>query len=597
MSYMSPEPPGPSPRDAAKLDSWKQIAAYLGREVRTAQRWEKGEGLPVHRHQHGSRGTVFAYPSEIDAWLASRSECPATTAMTATASTPERSGGARWIRLNALAAAVAAVLVALWFSGRPGPADPSARNVSRLLVLPLEAIGADPLEETTGRILHEELIRSLAALDPERLSVIGRTSAMRYDATGLGLPELGASLGVDHVLEGSVRRREGKLQVVARLVRIEGESEVWSESYSLAEAELPRQEDRFAREVCQALALELLDHGDSAAPAPPNEDPRARAAWQRGRYLWHKGTRKGFEASIPHYEEALEHDARYAPAHVGLASAYGLLGRYGAKPPREVFPKARAAAERALELDPDSAEAHSVLALVHFYYDWNFDAAAREFHTALRLGPELALTHHTYAHFLSCLGLHEEGLASARKARELEPLWPLVIADTAWFHYRARDFESAAAESRRALELEPGMSSAVHCLVESLRRMGEERAAWAEMRADLDARGLLARVPGIDGDDPRTALDNVRRWYRDEVERVAEERFVSIHSQVFSLTGLNRDDEVLEWLDASVETRDRVALLTLVHPAFDELREDPRFRTFVQNMGFPSDPARLLGTG
>lgn len=597
MSPKSSDTSSPhAPEVEVKLDSWKQIAAYLEREVRTVQRWEKSEGLPVHRHHHGSRGTVFAFRSEVDAWLASRSSQqgpePSNTSVppNQVSETIQRSGPGK---RRALVGLVVALLIAsVWLAASSGAGRESGAPGTRLLVLPLAAIGEDPLETTTGHGLHEELITGLARLAPERLSVIGRTSALRYGATGLSLAEIGDALGVEYVLEGSIRQREGALYVTSRLVRASEESEMWSANYSLDIEGLEQAERRVSRAICEALAIQLVGI-DPTPPSNTTENSDAHAAWLRGRYLWHKGTHAGFSASLPHFEQALEHDNDFVEAHVGLANSYNLIGRYGRQPASEVFPRGKAAAQRALELDPNCAEAHAALAMVHFYYDWDFEAAAREFETALRLGPELALTHHTYAHFLSCMGLHEQGLAAVRRARELEPLWPLVIADTAWFHYRARDFTRGAEESRRALELEPGMASAVLCLVACLRRLDEVEAAWVEMRSYLDSAGLLAKIPGLEGGDPETALRNVRLWMRAEVERAAEAGYVSAHSQVFSLTELDRDEEVLSWLEESLVTRDRVALLTLVHPAFDDLRKDARFQAIVDQVGFD----RVSGTG
>ena len=577
-----------------RLDSWKQIASYLQRDVRTVQRWEKSEGLPIQRHQHGSRGTVFAYPDEIDVWLEGRTSGQEPESAGQPVPVQESSPGASARRPAWVApffVLLVLVGVALWQFGGAGEAAPT--GAARVLVLPFSAVASDPLEETTGRALHEQLITDLAGLAPERLAVIGRTSALRYGATGLGLAEIGDALGVDHVLEGAIRRQEGALQVTARLVRATGQSVIWSGDFTLDVTDLAQDEDRMVREVCAAVADRVLEQ-QAPATSAGTDDPAARAAWLRGRYLWHKGTPEGFLASLPHFEEALEHDPDFVDAHVGLANAYNLLGRYGQLPAHEVFPKSREAATRALLLDPDSAEAHAAMALVHFYYEWDFEAAARAFHTSLQRGPGLALTHHAYAHFLSCLGLHELGLAHAQRARELEPLWPLVIVDTAWFHFRARDYEQAVAESRRALQLEPGMPGAVTCLVESLQQLGDPEAAWVEMRAYLDGRGLLAKIPGLAGEDPAGSLRAVRLWKRAEIERMAQQTFLSAHAQVFSLAGLGRDDELLTWLATALETRDRVALLTRVHPAFDSLRDDPRFQAVVDAVGFPSDPEALI---
>ena len=590
MSHaLSDNGPVAEPVDEPRLDSWKQIAAYLERKVRTVQRWEKSEGLPVHRHQHASRGTVFAYRSEIDDWLKERTGRPeGTDGAPEAPAAPERA--LRRSRARRVLVGLAAVLVAAVVY-RFTVATPEAATRSRLLVLPFTAIVGDPVEESIGRALHEHLITSLAGLDAERLAVIGRTSALRYGS--IRLAPIGRVVDVDHVLEGTIRRVEGTLLVTTRLVGSAREHEVWSDTFELGAIGDVGRERTLAREVCAAVGHELLGLGALPVPAP-DVDPRAFDAWQRGRYLWHKGTHDGFAASLPLFEEALSTDPAFVAAHVGRANALVMLGRYGRRPADEVFPAAEAAATRALELDPRSAEAHAVLAMVRFYYDRDFARATASFRSAPR--PRTGAR------------------ADASRVRALPVVPRTARRGNARRAARARARAALAARARRhglvplsRARLRAGGGrepagvaartrtvGAAQCLAACLQRLGDDEAAWSELRGFLDRNGLLAEIPGIDGDDPATALRNVRVWSRGEVERAAASGFVSAHSQVFSLCGLERDDEVLDWLETGLEQRDRVVLLTLVHPAFDRFRGKPRFDAVLDAVGFPSDPRGLI---
>jgi len=598
-SPRTPELPGSpgaaSPRTT--LDSWKQIASHLNRDVRTAQRWEKQEGLPVHRHVHQSRGTVFAYTDEVDAWLRARTE-PAAPLVAPGVAPAVAPAPAQPSRVILVAALVALPLIAftLWLVGRGSGPAPLETTRSRLAILPFDSLGEGlgaeaSAADATGSGLHEELISRMASLAPDRLAVIGRTSALRYAEAALSIAEIGAELSVDHVVEGSVRASGDGLRINVRLLRAREQDEVWSDSFDIAEPGVPDAERALCSAVAQALAGQLLDI-ERLRRSDGTQSSEARSAWLRGRYLWHKGQSDAIAASLEHFEAAIAADPEFAQAHVGLANAYNLLGRYGARPASDVYPQGKAAALRALELDPSSGEAHAALAMVAFYFDWDFDLAAKEFAEAVRLAPGVAFTHHVRGHFLSCLGRHEEALVSVRRARDLEPFWPLVVTDTAWFHFRAGRFEDAAEESRRALQLEPDNYSAARCLSDSLLQLGQAAEAWVAMRSWLDESGRLAEVPGANGAAPLEALRQTSLWEWSLIEARAENGYVSPHSRLFTLARLGRRDDVLDGLEAGVRERCRISLLLEVHPLLAEYREEPRFRELVATVGLPySAPA------
>ena len=483
--------PGPDPvfnsgfDPGPRLESWKQVAAHVGRDARTAQRWEKTEGLPVHRHRHAKRDTVFAYPSELDAWLQRRTGQPA--------------------------------------------------EGSEALQPAVSSVGQGPVSVRTPGHVPVHVPAGVPA------SVLGQARLRAWALVGFAVLTM--------LLWGVLLLRGGE---------------------------------------------EVVD-----ASEPAVEDA-VRLAGESGRLLLHQGGERGIRAALERFEDAVARAPRFAGAHAGLATAVAFTGRYGLVPAREAFPRARAAAERALELDPDDAEAHAALALVAFYHDHDLRAAAGAFGRALRLDPERALTHHAYAHFLSCLGLHEAAVQAAQRARDLEPLSSLIAVDTAWLLFRARDFEAALVECRRALALEPGQPSAVSCLAESFEQLGDSEAAWETLRTHGALEAFENGRASLEALAPERALQELRRLRREALERRARTQWVSGHARVFSLIGLGRDDELLDELERALEERDRVVVLTRVHPLFDGLRDHPRFRAVVEAVGFPSDAAQaeeLLADG
>ncbi len=585
----------PAPPPDERLESWKAIAGHLNRDVRTVQRWERGEGLPVHRHAHDQRGTVFALRAELDAWLASRTESPAPfvpepVRATSTASSRRLRGAG-----VALFAAVAAA-GALWIPWRSvdRPAVPARQ---RMIVLPLEALGPDPVSEPVSHGFLEDIINRVSALDAERLVVLGRTSSLTVGASRRSPAQIGRDLGVAHVLEGSLKRQGESLLVTARLLDAAREEPIWTFTKELDARDLRGAERELSGAIARAVARELLDseRDVDAEPAFASAtSERAHDAWLRGRYLWNKGTGDGFAASIEHFEAALVIDPDYVDAHVGLAYAYNMLGRYGHRAPGAVFPQGAASARRAIELAPNNAEAHAALALVSCYYEWDFERAAEEFQLAIALRPGLALGHHGYAHFLSAMGLHDAAIEQVRVAQELEPLWPLVTSDAAWFYFRARRYDEAIEACRRALELEPSYSSALTCLVSSLCALGREDLAWSELYDDLGVRGLRAAV-GVTADTtPANGLDAYGRYEVAELERRAEKRYVSPFAQVFTRASTGDTEGVLDWLERGVRARDRIAVLMGIHPALDAYRDEPRFQRLLREVGVPADPTALL---
>ncbi len=593
-----------------RLDSWKEIAAYLGRQVRTVQRWEKQEELPVHRHQHDKFSTVYAYKSELDEWLIRRAALAASTndglLETIDATTPDDltrddanppeiptpvSAG-RFFSTRAMPVALLAVLIVIaltvYLTGwRPASRNSTAGARIRLAVLPFENLGAGQDQEWFSDGLTEEMITQLGRLQPERLGVIGRASVMRYKATKKSLEEIGTELNVDYILEGSVRRESDRVRVTAQLIRVSDQMHLWAGAY---DKDLPGAlalQSEVATRIAHSFAPKLLENSSVISPRASTDNAAALDEYLKGRYTWNRGGGKAFEKSLEYFEQAVKLDPEFALAYTGLAEAHAMLGRYGIRPSSDTFPKAKAAAEKAIELDETLAEAHSALALVNFYWDWNWGMAEREFLRAIEINPALANAHHGYAHFLSAMGRHDEAISEVRLAQQLEPLSATINSDAGWFYYRARRFPEAIAVCRRAIEIEPTFSSAQSCIIDSLIHQGRFNEAWSEAKSFLKSPEDVRMVAKLSDADPKEAIRKIRLWRLGQMKQRAKSEYIPPYQFVSVYAGLNERDSTFEWLEKGYVARDRIVLLMKVHPMFDELRSDPRFDDLMRRVGLP----------
>ncbi|MEW6210865.1 MAG: tetratricopeptide repeat protein [Acidobacteriota bacterium] len=564
----------PDSSNGERLDSWKEIASYLGREVRTVQRWEKREGLPVHRHQHDKLGTVYAYKGELEEWLNRRK--PTIPQQPARFNT-------RTIAIAVSIFLLIGLIAAAYVIGRKSATTDTPAVKKRLLVLPFKNLTPDSEQEWFSDGLTEEMIAQLAALRPESLAVIGRASSAYFKSSEKSIAQIGEELNVDFVLEGSVRREGERVRVTAQLIDARDESHLWAESY---DRDLPGAltfQEEVSRRIARSLGNRLLD-GKSASRVV-SHNPVAVEAYLRGRYQWNRGTREGFEKSIESFQEAARADDRFALAYAGLAQAWMMTGRYGIRPPAQCFSLAKDAAEKAIALDARLAEARAVLAQVKFYWEWDFKASEEEFLRAIEINPGLASAHHAYAHFLSEMSRHDEAIAEVKRAQEMEPLSATINSDAGWFYYRARRYEEAIRECRRVMEMEPQFSSSAICIVQALEKMGRFEEARQEAKKFFASAGMDKRAAALGATDPRVALRDLRRVELEELKRMSRNQTVMPFQFAFVYALLEEKDSTIEWLEKSVTARDHVALLMGAHPAFDCVRDDPRFTDLLRRMG------------
>ncbi|MGO9270922.1 MAG: tetratricopeptide repeat protein [Terriglobia bacterium] len=706
-----------------RLGSWKEIASYLQSGVRTVQRWERLEGLPVHRHLHNKLGTVYAFKSEVDTWRNQRrsllteqttpgngpaagpsvgqseggegteqfppvfpvppdlsqevddrdgvvpesrpegsepvgelpiADCrlpigredattpvfpivnrnpsprsgpignsssaspnggdvliqgpiqiairgPATPNLSV--ETPEpalsiqevtqpsgpqiSSTGTRVRRAAtiglALAVGALAMLTAFLIRRALRPETKPQSGRVMLGVLPFVNLTDDPEQDYFSDGLTEEMITALGRMDVARLGVIARTSSMKYKHTTEDVAQIGRELGVEYVLEGSVRRAGNGARISAQLIQVSDQTHLWAQNYDRRLSDpLTVQED-----VAQAVADRIFAALARPAPARANNprpvDPEAHEDYLKGRYSWNRRSLAGLQKGVEYFNRAVEKAPNYALAYSGLADCYTLLGLEGF-PSREVMPKAKAAALKSAELDDSLAQAHTSLGGVKAFYEWDWPGAETEFKRAIALNANYAPAHHWYANL--CLlpqRRFEEAIAEMKRALELDPASPIINTDLGWTYDLAGQPDKALEQYRRTQELDPDFVALTNRLAQFYvrRRMYSEAVA-------MIARQLKA------GGHPELAVAVEREFATGGYRKVEEARIEalrgtpgSVNSEVAAgfQASMGNKDKAVEALETAYRDRDPGLIYLEVDPDLASLRSDSRFQRLARSVG------------
>ena len=456
-----------------------------------------------------------------------------------------------------------------------------------LAVLPLENLSGEPEEDYFSDGLTEEIITQLGGVNPGHLGVIARTSVMRYKHGHANIREIGKKLGVDYVLEGSVRRSSGRLRVTAQLIRANDQTHLWAQSYDRLLTDILDLQDELAREVATQIRGRLPSAHLSGSTASRVMNPQAYEAYLKGRHLWNKKTEEACLKSLGHYEEAIRLLPTYAMAYAGLADSYVFLGIHGYRPAHEVYPKAESAATQAIELDDTLAEAHTACADIRKGYHWNWPSAAAEYHRAIELNPSYSVAHQWYADYLFKVGLLGEAIREIERARDLDPLSPSISAFVAFTYYRARQFDEAVKRGLEAIELGPNLPLGHWFLGLAYEGTHEFGKATAELESavELSRRrpiylSALGHACALAGDRSRAL------GIAEELKILSSRRYVSPLDIAIAYAGLAEADSAFEWLEKSYEER-VMRLQELPQPTFDSLRQDPRFENLMRRLGLP----------
>jgi TolB-like protein/Tfp pilus assembly protein PilF len=465
----------------------------------------------------------------------------------------------------------------------------SSEQIRSVAVLPLENLSRDPEQEYFADGMTEALITDLAKISA--LRVISRTSIMRYKSPRKSLREIAQELNVDGVVEGTVFRVGEHVRISAQLVHASSDTHLWAESY---ERDL---RDVFAlqAEVAQAIAAEIR-----VQVTPPERkrlsrarrnSPVAQEAYLLGRFFWNKRTPESLGRSLEHFEQAIKAEPACALAYAGIANVHIALGAapYEVVSPREALPKARSAAQKALDIDETLGEAHTARAYVSWVYDYDWGAAEKGFRRALALAPGYATAHQWYASFCEHQGRISEALTAVERARERDPLSLQVNTAVAYVLHYARDYDRAIEQGLKTLELDPAFPAAHFFLALTYVQKGllVEALTEAEKAATFSDRSIasLSCIGGC-----YAAMGKTREAQRmiKELQELSKENHVSPYQISWIYAGLRDKENALVYLEQAYKQRSTYLTLIKMEPAWDFLRSDPRFQDLQRRVGFLS---------
>ncbi len=465
---------------------------------------------------------------------------------------------------------------------RKGVLGPS--RIEAVAVLPLQNLSRDPEQEYFADGMTEALIADLAKI--AALRVISRTSVMQYKGTKKPLPEIARELNVHAVVEGAVLRSGDRVRITAQLIEATTDRHLWAESYERDFRDILALQSEVARAIASEIKIKVTPQEQARLAQTRPVNPGAYEAYLKGSYYSNKRTEEAITKAIEYFEKAVEKDPGYALAYAGLADSYSLLVRYGAVQPREAMPKAKVAAQKALQFDDTLAEAHTSLAYASLHHDWNWKAAEQQFKRAIELTPNYATAHQWYARYLTAMGRFEEAIRQVQRARELEPLSLIINSAVGYAYYFARQYDRAIEESRKALEMEPNFSRTHWNLGLAYEQKGMFEPAIAEFQQAIALSGespviqaALAHAYAVAGKrgEAQKALDGLKE--------LSSRRYVPSYPIAGIYAGLGDRDQAFRWLEKAYEERDNGLPYLKVDPILDVLRRDERFAALVRRVG------------
>ncbi len=506
-------------------------------------------------------------------------------------SVPRKAGRRVGWTLGLAALAVAVVIGVLLFVGpfhlRWPYGSPEGKIV--LAVLPLENLAGDPDQDYFSDGLTEELITQIGRLQPGRLRVIARTSAMQYKKTRRGIDQIGRELGANYVMEGSVRREGTRVRVSIKLIQARDQTQLWAESYDRELSGILTFQNEVAKAVAGQIRITLSEAEKVRLDNPRPVDPEAHEAYLKGRFFLNRRLTQALRSAVQNFEDAIRRDPSYAAPYAGLADAYILLNEYSDISPADAYSKARAAASKALELDSGLAEAHASLAMIQYSGDWDWPAAEKTFEYSISLNPNYPQAYHWYCNLLSTQGRLEEAEAAIRHAILVDSLSAIPRIALAWRVYGSmRKYDLAVREIRTVLEMDPSFGFARTRLLTLYALMGRQTEALQQAEA-----GLLTFDRG-----PLTLADlgyfyalagqtsNARKII-DELQQLSRSRYVDAERLALIYTGLGEKDRALDQLEIAYRRRDVGMLVIKPDPRFDPLRDQPRFKALLRGMKLP----------
>jgi serine/threonine protein kinase/tetratricopeptide (TPR) repeat protein len=453
-----------------------------------------------------------------------------------------------------------------------------------IAVLPFRDMSSGRDQEYFCEGIAEELINALVKL--KGLRVAARTTAFQFKDRDSDIQRIGEQLKVKTVLEGSIRKSGNRLRITAQLINVEDGFHIWSEKYDRELDDIFAIQDEISLAIVDKLKVRLLGEERSALIKRHTDDREAHNLYLKGLYFWNRRLEGGMKKAIEYFHQAIEKDPGYALAHVGVADTYNVTGFFGFSPPKETFPKAIAAAKKALEIDDTLGEAHASLAWFYTFYEWDWSAAENEFKRAIELSPNYATAHEWYGIYLFAMGRFDEAIAETELARDLDPLSPIINSCVGIAYYFARRYEESIANHQKTLELHPNFLLASTFIVltyvangmceSAVRTMRRVEASAVEHAYTLGYFGYAYGGCGQEEDALRIL---------DILNELAKKRYVSPVHQVNILLGFGRMDEAFDLFEKACLERNPMLVFTRTSPFFDTILSDARGKELLKKIG------------
>jgi TolB-like protein len=461
--------------------------------------------------------------------------------------------------------------------------QPREARIESIAVLPLENLSGDPGQEYFADGMTEALISDLARIGA--LRVVSRRSAMRFKGARQSLPEIARELGVDAIVEGSVLRAGDRVRITAELIEASSDRHLWAERYERDMRDVLAIQSEVAQAIAREVQVKLTQQEEAQLARARPVDPEAHEAYLKGRHHWNLRTAESLQLAIEYFQRAIGRDPSDAPAHSGLADCYNILADSAQFSPQRAFPRAEAAARKALALDSQLAEAHSSLAYVLSHWHWDWEESERVFQRSIELDRGYPTAHQWYGILLACRGRFDEAIAHGLESVKLDPLSRILYTTVGDSYYYARRFEEAIDIYRQAIEFSPDFVQVRFDLGRSLEQAGRYEEALMEFEiglgmsnADRNTSTALACTYGFSG------RGDLARPILEAVKEKAIDHYVPPYAIATIHTSLGETDEALDWLERAHTARDRAMIYLGVNPRFDRLRDSPRFQALLGQM-------------
>lgn len=531
--------------DPDRLDSWKEIANYFRREVRTVQLWEKREGLPVHRHFHKQLGSVFAFRSELKAWNDQVSQKSNQQSPVATQ------------------------------AARQGPQQSQV------------TIRVEPLLNQT--VANQALCDAIVA---KTVAVLGQ---LNPDKLRVESGDASANSVADYLLKWSVHDQGAGLEINAELTFTENQTVTWSQQYQCHRSHLEALPGYLAEQIVLCVWLKVISAPPSCSISRPAEKPGAREAYLKGRYFWKQRNQESLRKAMQCFETAIQEDPLFALPYSGLADSLTLLSFYEIVPPAQAMPAARRAALRAIDLGPNLAEAHASLADIRFHFDRDWEGAELEYRRAIQCNPGYALSYHWYANLLAAKGQHEAAQIAIMHALAIDPVSLITLVWAGVTSHLARRFDEAVKYYQSALELDPDFVWAHMYLAQALEQRGDYKGAVREFENTIKLAGgnncalaMKAHAHALAGD--ATSARQILRGLKSSTDHTC----MPSYDIAATHAALGESKQMGFWLNRACNERNMKIFTLMQDPRFDSLRHLSEFKQVVDHVGLPRyNPSRF----